>query len=114
MPAKNNSATNTDEQSGFSAWLKAKTEEEFKQLYPLTLGLVKAWDSVERPLLRIVSEIDGFRRGGIAHVRGAATHDLSNLTPDQVEQILAEPTLTTDLVPAPEAQAEEKPATPSP
>jgi hypothetical protein len=118
MAPKSSTATTNTENDGSSAnWLATKTEEEFKQLYPLTHALVKAWDSVERPFLRIISVIDGFRRGGITHVKGADTYDLSKFTPDQVEQILAEPSLTTDLVPAPEAPAdapaEKKTAKPS-
>lgn len=112
MAPKKDNSTDMEDQGGFSAWLKVKTEEEFKKLYPLTHALVTAWDSMERPLLRIVSQIDGFRRGGISHVKGADSHDLAKFTPDQVEQILAEPTLTADLVPAPEAPAEQPP-TPS-
>jgi len=102
MPPKNSASTVTENDGALAELLKSR-EEEFKAKYPLTYGLMKAWDGIERPFLRVVSAVDGFRRGGIAHVKGAAIHDLESFKrPEQIEQILADPTLTTDLVPAPE------------
>lgn len=106
MPKNTTPAADTD--GGFADWLKSKTEEEVKKLYPLTVALIQGWEGVERPFLRIVSAVAGFRRGGIAHVQGEATHDPAGFTPDQVEQILAEPTLTVDLVPAPQDDGTDK------
>lgn len=98
----------TESETGFADWLKSKTEDEIKKLYPLTVAMLQGWEGAERPFLRVVSAIAGFRRGGIAHVLGEATHDLAGFKPEQVEQILAEPTLTVDLVPAPADDAADK------
>ncbi|WP_337267064.1 hypothetical protein [Oryzifoliimicrobium ureilyticus] len=78
-----------------------KTEEEFKKLYPLLHALIAGWQSLERPVLKVISRVAGFRRGGIAHPTEAVLHDMESMHPDQVEQILAEPNLVAELVPAP-------------
>lgn len=108
MPPKNSASTVTENDGALAELLKSR-EDEFKAKYPLTYGLMKAWDGIERPFLRVVSSIDGFRRGGLTHVKGAAIHDLKSFKrPEQIEQILAEPALTSDLVPAPEDDASDK------
>jgi len=101
---KDDSAGSTEE-----SWLekvKELTEDEFKKLYPLTHALMLAWDKTVEPVLRVISSVAGFRRGGIVHTTQPALHDLRDLHPEKIEQILAEPALTADLV--------EKPAQPEP
>ncbi|MCF1449988.1 hypothetical protein FS815_24670 [Agrobacterium vitis] len=82
------------------------TEAEFKKLYPLTHALMLAWDKTVEPVLRVISSVAGFRRGGLVHTTEPALHDLKDLHPEKIEQILAEPALTAELV--------EKPAQPEP
>ncbi|TXI00293.1 MAG: hypothetical protein E6Q76_18640 [Rhizobium sp.] len=105
--APRNAAPATE--TGFADWLKSKSEDEIKKLFPLTVALLQEWESSERPFLRIVSSaVAGFRRGGVSHVQSEAVHDLANFKPEQIEQILAEPTLIADLVPAPVGDAADK------
>lgn len=111
MPPKNSASTATENDGALAELLKSR-EDEFKAQYPLTYALMKAWDGLERPFLRVVSAVDGFRRGGIAHVKGAAIHDLESFKrPEQIEQILADPTLTSDFVHAPEDDGSDKKST---
>lgn len=40
---------------------------------------------------------DGYRRGGIAHTREEVTHEIGLFTPEQLEQLVADPGLTVRL-----------------
>ncbi|MBF0249959.1 MAG: hypothetical protein HQL35_04935 [Alphaproteobacteria bacterium] len=48
--------------------------------------------------IRIVSRIDGFRRGGKAHPKTVTFHDLDAFTKEQLEAIKTEPNLIVDEV----------------
>ncbi|NSZ48452.1 hypothetical protein G6L63_11080 [Agrobacterium vitis] len=99
MAAKKDEITGTEE-----SWLekvKGMTEDEFKKLYPLTHALMIAWGKTVEPVLRVISSVAGFRRGGLVHTTEPALHDLKDLHPEKIEQILAEPALTADLVEKP-------------
>ncbi|MDQ0454712.1 hypothetical protein [Rhizobium paknamense] len=90
--------------SAQESWLEKVgnlTESEFKKLYPLTHALMLAWDKTVEPVLRVISSVPGFRRGGIVHTAEPALHDLTDLHPENIEQILAEPALTAELVEKP-------------
>lgn len=102
---KDNGETGTIEESWFRE-LRDITEEEFKKLYPLTHALILGWDKAVEPMLRVISQITGFRRGGITHSTEPALHSLRDLHPAKIEQILAEPSLTAELVEKPEEPAE--------
>ncbi|MGV1823735.1 hypothetical protein GOZ90_11685 [Agrobacterium vitis] len=81
--------------------LKDLTEDELKKLYPLTLALIRSWDKAVEPVLRVISSDPGLRRGGITHTTEPTLYDLKGLHPEKVEQILAEPALTAELVEKP-------------
>ncbi|MVA17646.1 hypothetical protein GOZ94_01635 [Agrobacterium vitis] len=81
--------------------LKDLTEDELKKLYPLTLALIRSWDKAVEPVLRVISSVAGFRRGGLTHTTEPTLYDLKGLHPEKVEQILAEPALTAELVEKP-------------
>ena len=49
-------------------------------------------------MIRISSAIDGFRRGGIAHPKGATEHADDAFTKSQLAAIQAEPNLVVELV----------------
>lgn len=102
---KDNVETGTIEESWLQEF-KDMTQEEFKKLYPLTHALVLGWDKAVEPMLRVISQIAGFRRGGITHSTEPALHSLRDLHPAKIEQILAEPSLTAELVEKPEEPAE--------
>ncbi|ACM37163.1 hypothetical protein RvVAT039_04320 [Agrobacterium vitis] len=102
MASKKDDTASTEQ-----SWLdefKDMAEEEFKKLYPLTHALVRAWDKAVEPVLRVISTVAGFRRGGLTHTTEPTLYDLKDLHPEKIEQILAEPALTAELV--------EKPAEP--
>lgn len=46
--------------------------------------------------IRITSNVDGFRRGGIAHAKGATDHALDKFTKEQLAQLRAEPNLVVE------------------
>ncbi|WEO73779.1 hypothetical protein [Agrobacterium vitis] len=96
---KDDTAGSTEE--GWLEQFQEMTEEEFKKLYPLTHALWRSWDKAVEPVLRVISTVAGFRRGGVVHTTEPALHDLKDLHPEKIEQILAEPALTADLVEKP-------------
>jgi hypothetical protein len=102
---KDNVETRTVEESWFQE-LRDMTQEEFKKLYPLTCALIEGWNKVFEPVLRVISQVDGFRRGGFTHFTKPTLHNLLDLHPAQIEQILAEPSLTAELVEKPEEPAD--------
>lgn len=57
-------------------------------------------------LLRVVAPRGGFRRAGIAHTGTRDFGPDDGLTPDQVEQLLAEPRLQVSFVPGENGAAE--------
>lgn len=91
--------------AGLSDWLqKARqypTEEAFAARFPLTYAAFKAWNGDDKPALRVVSKVDGFRRGGRTHATAPAMHNVMDLNFEQIEQILGEPLLIAELVEAP-------------
>jgi len=77
--------------------------DEFKTQFPLASALLEQWHSRSPDLaptaLRIVSQRDGFWRAGKQHSRTPVEHLLVDLHyPEQIEQLLAEPMLTVELV----------------
>lgn len=56
-------------------------------------------------MIRITSKQDGFRRCGVAHPKAATEYPDTAFTPDQLEQLQAEPMLTVEMV---ETKKEEK------
>ncbi|MVA24540.1 hypothetical protein V6582_05840 [Agrobacterium vitis] len=99
---KDDTAGSTEE--GWLEQFQEMTEEEFKKLYPLTHALWRSWDKAVEPVLRVISTVAGFRRGGLIHTTEPTLYDLKGLHLEKIEQILAEPALTVELV--------EKPAEP--
>jgi hypothetical protein len=102
---KDNGETGTIEE-GWLQELRDMTQEEFKKLYPLTHALILGWDKAVEPVLRVISQVTDFRRGGIAHSTEPTLHSLRDLHPLKIEQILAEPSLTAELVEKPEEPAD--------
>lgn len=96
-------------ETAFEAFLKGlegKNAAEIEASWPKYAALLKGWiNKAEQPFLRIISSIEGFRRGGIAHAVGDVLHDLTRLHPNQVEEILNEPVLVADLVTVPQTPA---------
>lgn len=48
--------------------------------------------------IRIVSKVEGFRRGGVAHSSEATFHDPEDFTKEQAQALQDEPNLIIDLV----------------
>lgn len=46
--------------------------------------------------IRIVAKREGFRRAGIAHSESATFHPIDRFTPEQLDQLKAEPMLIVD------------------
>lgn len=80
----------------------AAAHPEFNRKFPLTTALFDAWHmkspEVHPTALRIVSQRDGFWRAGRQHSRAGVDHPAGELTPEQIEQLLAEPMLVVTLV----------------
>lgn len=78
------------------------TRDEFERHFPLSYALLSSFTetrSLENPpLVRVTSKRDGFRRGGIAHSSKPVDCRLGELSPEQLEAILAEPLLTVEVV----------------
>lgn len=75
--------------------------DEFAAKYPLTAAALGKWREDGKsgtPRLSVTAREHGFRRGGIAHPAEQTEHLLLNLKPDQVEAILADPDLITEIV----------------
>ncbi|MBZ9678899.1 HI1506-related protein [Mesorhizobium sp. ES1-1] len=80
-----------------------KAEAEFRSKYPLMAAAIDAWqakNSGEVPNgLRIVSKVDGFRRGGIAHSKMPVEHLMEAFQgPEQIEALFAEPNLVVGFI----------------
>lgn len=88
----------------FSAWRGDVGMDEARKRWPLTIAAITAWDdgnvgpADREPLLRIAARREGFRRAGIAHSKAPTEHPISSFTPDQVEQLLAEPNLVVEIL----------------
>lgn len=83
------------------AWMMSR--EQFAAAYPLTLALLEGFTgtgSLENPpVLRVTAKQEGFRRAGLVHSRRPQAFPLpTDLTPAQVEALLADPMLTVEVV----------------
>ncbi len=58
--------------------------------------------------LRIVSKVDGFRRGGIAHPDTAVDHPADRFSEEQITAILAEPKLVVSEIDLPDPEPKAK------
>ncbi|MGV2111891.1 hypothetical protein ACQZ46_11495 [Agrobacterium salinitolerans] len=78
------------------------TREEFERDFPLSYALLSSFTEIRTmenpPLVRVTSKRDGFRRGGIAHSSRPVDYRPGQLSPEQLESILAEPLLTVEVV----------------
>lgn len=78
------------------------TRDEFERHFPLSYALLSSFietRSLENPpLVRVTSKRDGFRRGGIVHSSKPVDYRPGELSPEQLEAILAEPLLTVEVV----------------
>ncbi|WP_421460635.1 HI1506-related protein [Agrobacterium tumefaciens] len=76
--------------------------EQFERDFPLSFALLSSFTeqfSMEYPpLVRITSKRDGFRRAGIAHSSKPVDYRPAELSPEQLEVILAEPLLTVEVI----------------
>lgn len=94
--------TNEDGADADVFGLFADRKAEFEMRYPLTSAFMqKAMEVGSKPKkLRIISAAPtGFRRGGISHPAGTAEYGPDHLfTPDQFEQLLADPQFTLELI----------------
>lgn len=78
------------------------TREEFERDFPLSFALLSSFTELRSmenpPLVRITSKRDGFRRAGIVHSSRPVDFRPGELSPEQLEAILAEPVLTVEVV----------------
>ncbi|WP_142627826.1 HI1506-related protein [Rhizobium sp. P007] len=78
------------------------TREDFQRDFPLSYALLSSFTETRTldnpPLVRVTSRRDGFRRGGIAHSTKPVDYRPGELSPEQLEAILAEPLLTVEVV----------------
>ncbi|CUX41646.1 hypothetical protein AGR7C_Lc100154 [Agrobacterium deltaense Zutra 3/1] len=78
------------------------TREEFERDFPLSFALLSSFTEIRTmenpPLVRVTSKRDGFRRAGIAHSSRPVDYRPGQLSPEQLEAILAEPVLTVEVV----------------
>ena len=78
------------------------TREEFERDFPLSYALLSSFTEIRTmenpPLVRVTSERDGFRRAGIAHSSRPVDYRPWDISPEQLEAILAEPLLTVEVV----------------
>jgi hypothetical protein len=70
--------------------------------FPLTLAAIRAFRAanpgINATAVRVTSKRDGFRRAGLAHAKAPTDHPAGRFSPEQIEQLLAEPNLTVELV----------------
>lgn len=96
-------------EAALPAWAKAlegKTEAEIKALFPRLFALLEEASSfVSKPALKIISKVEGFRRGGIRHSVAETIHPIDAFNPVQIEQILNEDTLIVQAIEQPEEPA---------
>ncbi|NRF09371.1 HI1506-related protein [Agrobacterium pusense] len=78
------------------------TREDFQRNFPLSYALLSSFTGTRSPenppLVRVTSQRDGFRRGGVAHSTKPVDYRPGELSPEQLEAILAEPLLTVEVV----------------
>ncbi|MCZ7933527.1 HI1506-related protein [Agrobacterium leguminum] len=78
------------------------TREEFERDFPLSFTLLSSFTEIRSmenpPLVRVTSKRDGFRRAGIAHSSKPVDYRPWDISPEQLEAILAEPVLTVEVV----------------
>lgn len=84
------------------AMLKS-AKAEFVAAFPLTAAAIDAFMAKggdQQPIgVRITSNVDGFRRAGMAHSKGTAEHPLEAFPePRQLEQLLGERNLVVELI----------------
>lgn len=76
--------------------------EQFERDFPLSYALLSSFTeqfSMEYPpLVRITSKREGFRRAGIVHSSKPVDYRPAELSPEQLEVILAEPLLTVEVI----------------
>lgn len=107
VSADDRSAKPKDGQAGDGAGLAAPVPagipDEMRKTFPLASAAIDAW-RIRHPdawpqAVRITSSVDGFRRAGMAHPKGAIEHAGSAIfDPARLEQLLAEPKLTVEFV----------------
>lgn len=79
-------------------------EEEFQAKFPRFFALVDSWQAengrVQPKAVRVVSKVDGFRRGGIGHPKAPTDHPVGAFVgePEIIEAWLSEPNLTVKLI----------------
>jgi len=78
------------------AWLIE--EKTFSKTHPLTHAAITSHHGAAEPELRVTAKVAGFRRAGFAHPTSATLYPIMSLTPDQVEAILGEPLLVSELI----------------
>lgn len=75
---------------------------EMLRVFPLLLAALRAYRAAHPGRnatgLRIAAKVDGFRRAGVAHAAAPVEHPAGAFTPEQIEQLLAEPRLVVELV----------------
>ncbi|MGP4671741.1 HI1506-related protein [Agrobacterium salinitolerans] len=78
------------------------TRDDFERDFPLSFALLFSFTEIRSmenpPLVRVTSKRDGFRRAGIAHSSKPVDYRPGQLSPEQLEAILAEPLLTVEVV----------------
>lgn len=78
------------------------TRADFERDFPLSFALLSSFTEIRSmenpPLVRVTSKRDGFRRAGIAHSSKPVDYRPAELSPEQLEAILAEPLLTVEVV----------------
>ncbi|OCJ64008.1 hypothetical protein A6U96_09405 [Agrobacterium tumefaciens] len=78
------------------------TRDEFERDFPLSFALLSSFTEIRSmenpPLVRVTSKRDGFRRAGIAHSSKPVDYRPWDISPEQLEAILAEPLLTVEVV----------------
>ncbi|CUX57411.1 MULTISPECIES: HI1506-related protein [Agrobacterium] len=78
------------------------TPEEFERDFPLSFALLSPFTETllaeHPPLVRVTSNRDGFRRAGIAHSSRPVDYRPGDLSPEQLEAIIAEPLLTVEVI----------------
>ncbi|MCZ7886044.1 HI1506-related protein [Agrobacterium salinitolerans] len=78
------------------------TRDEFERDFPLSFALLSSFTEIRSmenpPLVRVTSKRDGFRRAGIAHSSRPVDYRPWDISPEQLEAILAEPLLTVEVV----------------
>ncbi len=76
-------------------------EASFRAAYPhfsAAIDALMARGGGEPRSLRIVSKVEGFRRGGVAHSKAPVEHPIGRFPLAQLEQIFAEPNLSAEFV----------------